>query len=158
MRPLPARRRTFSANASRHGLCATPPSARRASLILSPSSSSAAATDSPAGSHTHPAQNPPEARVAQSGNEKPWSMPTGRSQVQYWRGFSSVYRYRRKAKASERCHQTRSQEQALRVCKPSNRARTYFVLAKRIEAINRVSERFSNNHRKALIVQATGTG
>ena len=27
-----------------------------------------------------------------------------------------------------------------------------------IEAIKRVSERFSNKHRKALIVQATGTG
>ena len=36
------------AAASRHGLCATPPSARRASLIAFPSSSSAAAIDTSA--------------------------------------------------------------------------------------------------------------
>src|SRR5258707_8585756 len=41
-------RSAASAAKSRHGLCATPPSARRASPILFPSSSSAAATDTSA--------------------------------------------------------------------------------------------------------------
>src|SRR6185437_12575149 len=41
-------RSAASAAWSRHGLCATPPSASRASLIVSPSSSSAAATETSA--------------------------------------------------------------------------------------------------------------